>query len=71
MGGGFKPFRLDVNFFKSNEADIRPLLAELSFIKNKTHWGAAFRFGNLKISAQDFKMIATAMGCNFEQVFSA
>ncbi|MCB0284862.1 MAG: EVE domain-containing protein, partial [Calditrichaeota bacterium] len=41
----FKPYRLDVTFFKCNEMAIKPLLPSLSFIKDKTRWGAAFRFG--------------------------
>lgn len=58
----FKPYRMDVRFSASNEAPIRPLLEELSFIANKAHWGAAFRFGQLKIPAKDFALIARAMG---------
>jgi hypothetical protein len=64
MSSDFKPFRVDVRFHKCREALIRPLVGELSFIKNKTHWGAALRFGQLKIPADDFKIIAEAMGCN-------
>jgi len=58
----FKPYRLDVRFLKTREAPIKPLVNDLSFIKSKTHWGAAFRFGQIKISAKDFKLIAKAMG---------
>ena len=28
----------------------------------RTHWGAAFRFGYLKVPAEDFMQIARAMG---------
>ncbi len=70
MDNGFRPFRLDVRFLKAKEAAIKPLLEQLSFIKDKTHWGAAFRFGNIKVPAQDFKIIAESMGCNFERDFS-
>ena len=69
MGDDFHPFRVDVQFLDSKEAAIKPLLDRLSFIKDKTHWGAAFRFGNLKVSAEDFKIIAEAMGCDFERDF--
>jgi len=58
----FKPYRVDVRFLKAKEAPIKPLIDALSFIKSKTHWGAAFRFGQIKISAKDFKLIAKAMG---------
>jgi hypothetical protein len=34
----------------------------LSFITNKTHWGAAFRFGYIRIPAADFALIAAEMG---------
>jgi hypothetical protein len=34
----------------------------LSFIKDKSHWGAAFRFGYLRVPAEDFARIAKAMG---------
>jgi hypothetical protein len=68
MSPDFKPYRVDVAFLKCDEASIKPLIDELSFIKSKTHWGAALRFGQLKISAQDFKRIAKAMHCDaFEE----
>src|SRR5262245_2993508 len=51
MSSDFKPFRVDVQFQKCREAPIKPLIDQLSFIKNKTHWGAAFRFGQLEIPA--------------------
>ena len=63
MGPDFKPYRVDVEFLPCQEAPIRPLIDELSFIKSKTHWGAAFRFGLLKVPAEDFLLIAEAMGC--------
>jgi hypothetical protein len=62
MAPDFKPYRLDVGFMKCHETPIKPLIHSLSFIKNKTRWGAAFRFGHLKIPAEDFKIIAEAMG---------
>ena len=63
MRPDFKPYRLDVQFMACKEASIKPLVEQLSFIKNKTHWGAAFRFGQLKVPASDFALIARAMGC--------
>lgn len=62
MSADFKPYRIDVRFSTCREVPIKPLIDELSFIKNKTHWGAAFRFGQLKIPAEDFALIAEAMG---------
>jgi hypothetical protein len=63
MSPDFKPYRVDVRFSRCSEAPIKPLIETLSFIKSKTHWGAAFRFGQLKIPATDFALIAQAMGC--------
>ena len=58
----FKPYRVDVRFSRCSEAPIKPLIDKLSFITNKTNWGAAFRFGSLKIPAADFALIAQALG---------
>ena len=63
MTPDFKPYRIDVQFQRCEEASIKPLIEGLSFIKSKTHWGAAFRFGQLEIPANDFALIASAMGC--------
>ena len=62
MSADFKPYRVDVEFLTAREAPIKPLIEDLSFIKSKTHWGAAFRFGSLKVPPKDFRIIATAMG---------
>ena len=63
MAPDFKPYRVDVKFAACEDAPIKPLLDQLSFIKSKTRWGAAFRFGQLKIPGDDFAVIAAAMGC--------
>ena len=63
MTPDFKPFRVKVQFLRGKEAPIKPLIETLSFLKSKTHWGAAFRFGQLSIPASDFALIAEAMGC--------
>lgn len=36
-------------------------VGELSFIKDKTHWGYMFRFGLFKIPEANFKLIRKAM----------
>jgi hypothetical protein len=61
MAPDFHPYRVDVDFADCHEAPIQPLIERLSFIKSKTHWGAAFRFGYLKVPAEDFALIASAM----------
>lgn len=63
MNPEFKPFRIGVQFMACQETPIRPMIETLSFIKTKTHWGAAFRFGQAKIPLEDFQLIARAMGC--------
>ena len=61
MGGGFLPFRKDVDWFDAQEAAIRPLLESLSFTSGKSNWGYAFRFGLLKVTEADMELIAQAM----------
>lgn len=59
--GDFKPWRRRVSYKKSVETPIRPLLDDLSFTKNKSNWGYAFRYGLLEITEEDFAIIARAM----------
>jgi EVE domain len=61
MGNGFIPYRRDVSFKSAQDAPIRPLLHELSFIKNKQSWGYVFRFGLIEIPEPDFQRIANEM----------
>jgi hypothetical protein len=37
------------------------LIEELTFIKDKTHWGAPFRFGTVETPKRDFRLIASKM----------
>ena len=66
MSEDFKPYRVDVKFFESTEVAIKPLVERLSFIKSKTRWGGAFRFGYIKVPAADFALIAKEMGVEQE-----
>jgi hypothetical protein len=63
----FRPFRLDVEYLACRSAPIRPLIDELSFIRSKEHWGAAFRFGMVRVPEADFLRIADAMACHFAE----
>jgi predicted RNA-binding protein len=58
---GFTPWRRNIEFVKSIEAPIRPLIDQLSFIKDKHRWGYMFRVGLLKIPQEDFALISRAM----------
>jgi len=62
MANGFEPWRKDVDWLAAQEASIRPLLGALSFTQGKANWGYAFRFGLLKVTADDMEWIAKAMG---------
>jgi len=66
MGGGFKPVRRDVRFFKAHDAPIKPLLDQLSFTRGRTSWGYAFRRGSFRIEWGDYRTIARAMGVREE-----
>ncbi|WP_341675480.1 EVE domain-containing protein [Niveibacterium sp. SC-1] len=66
MAPDFKPYRVDVRFLPCEEASIRPLIEDLSFIRDKTHWGAAFRFGYVRVPEADFLLIAQAMRASFD-----
>jgi hypothetical protein len=57
-----RPFRIDVEYLPATAAPIRPLIESLTFLRSKTHWGAAFRFGFLRVPGDDFARIAVAMG---------
>ena len=65
----FKPFRLTVDYLPARDVPIKPLIEDLSFIRSKMHWGAAFRFGYLRIPEADFAKIASAMGRDFARDF--
>lgn len=62
MSDDFIPCRRDVDFLTAFETPIRPLIANLSFIKDKTKWGFPFRRGCFSIELSDFQLIAKQMG---------
>jgi len=64
MGGGFVPYRIDVKYYRCRETPIQPMVPRLTFIKDKTRWGGAFRFGHLRVPPGDFALIAKHMGCD-------
>ncbi len=58
---GFTPWRRNVEFVSGIEAPIRPLIDQLSFIKDSRRWGYMFRVGLFKIPQEDFAVISRAM----------
>lgn len=69
IDGDFRPFRLDVDYLPAQPAPIKPLIAPLSFVHSKKHWGAVFRFGIVRVPEADFALIANAMGRSFADDF--
>jgi hypothetical protein len=61
MPEGFAPWRRNVDFVECVEAPIRPLIDELSFIRDKQHWGYMFRRGLFEIPPDDFELIKNRM----------
>lgn len=62
MGGGFQPWRRNVDWLVGEKADIRPLLGKLEFTASRgSAWGFQLRFGVLAVSDADMAIIAAAM----------
>jgi DNA-binding MarR family transcriptional regulator/predicted RNA-binding protein len=58
---GFTPWRRNIEFVRGTVAPIRPLIDQLSFIKDKRRWGYMFRVGLFTIPQEDFAVISRAM----------
>ena len=58
---GLKPFRRNVHYKKWKEVEIRPLIENLSFIKNKKNWGFYLIRSYREIAEEDFEIIKNAM----------
>ncbi len=61
MTPDFVPWRRNVSFQECVETPIRPLIDDLTFIKDKTHWGYIFRFGLFEIPEEDLNIIKRTM----------
>jgi hypothetical protein len=61
MFSGFIPNSRDIHFHTAKAVPIRPLIEQLAFIKDKSKWGVAFRFGHIEIPKEDFELIAHNM----------
>lgn len=60
-GGDFQPYRRMVQFYETQEASIKPLIDQLSFIQDKKKWGYPFRWGFFEISKEDYEIIKNQM----------
>jgi EVE domain len=69
IADGFRPFRRAIDYLPAQEAPIKPLVPELTFIRSKVHWGAPFRYGFIRVPEDDFARIAIAMGRDFASDF--
>ena len=56
-----RPHRRSAKYFPCEEVEIKSLLPQLAFIKNRSSWGFLFRFGFLEIPRADFEFIAQQM----------
>ncbi len=62
MSDTFIPFRRNIDYVDGQSAHIRGLLSQLSFTQDNRNWGYLFRRGQFEIKADDFRIIAEAMG---------
>jgi len=61
VSDGREPWRRNVDFKECKEVPIKPLIGDLSFIQDKTHWWYKFRLGLFEIPEKDFELIKGAM----------
>jgi hypothetical protein len=63
MGAGRVGWRRDIAWERqAREAGVYPLLDELSFIRDRAHWGLFFHRSLFSVPREDFALIAAAMG---------
>ena len=67
MTPSFHPWRRNVAFIDCEEAPIEPLVPMLAFIPDKQRWGFPLRRGLLEISSEDFHLITSTMGIDFDE----
>ena len=51
----------DAMFDTVTDVPVRPLIGDLTFVRDKAHWGMAFRQGGFRISREDYERIATLL----------
>lgn len=57
----FRPWRLAASFHPCERVDAKPLVEQLSFVTDPTHWGLPFRRGLFAIPPEDFATIRARM----------
>ena len=62
MGGGFVPWRRDVDWCTTDAAAIAPMLPLMAWTAGRRNWAYPLRFGLFAISRPDLQCIAQAMG---------
>jgi EVE domain-containing protein len=60
-GTDFLPWVRDAEFEQVKPMPVRPLLEELSFVRNPQHWGMAFRRSLFETGPEDFEIIENAL----------
>lgn len=61
VSNNFQPWRRDIDFYKVEDLEIRPLLDNLQFITNREKWGLHLMSGFVEIKKPDFELIAGKM----------
>lgn len=62
VGGGFHPFRREVQWLETTDVPIQPLLERMEFSTGVRNWGQKFRYGLFSISDHDMDVIGEVMG---------
>ncbi|MEJ6785746.1 EVE domain-containing protein [Aminobacter sp. Piv2-1] len=70
MGGGFVPFRRDVDWAVAREVPVGALAGQLDFTA-VPNWGYQLRFGLCPLGERDFRLVAEAMGAEVDLRLSA
>ena len=69
MAEGRTGWRRDIAYEReARDAGVYPLLDELSFIRDRTHWGIFFHRSIFTIPRGDFMQIAEAMGVDSKRL---
>jgi predicted RNA-binding protein len=55
------PTRIKIKALSNKKCEIKPLIEQLDFIKNKKNYGSAFISGTRNVSAKDFNIIRESM----------